>query len=210
MLDRLPPDRLARAIDHLLDGLTSLQAVELPGSGYGSWKAPSGNGSHVSWREFLLSMADREDVYLQGWRERLAAEPSAQDLFDRGQRSLVVLADDVPELRRVVHSDLLAGNVLVSSDDRISGVFDWANALAGDPLYDLAWLMFWAPWHPGIDPAAVREAAKDRFGGPDVDARLLCYQLHVALDGIQFQAFAGRTADLEATVERTERLLTEL
>jgi hygromycin-B 4-O-kinase len=209
-LDQLPPDRLARAIDHLLEGLVALQEVDLPGTGYGSWRAPSGNGSHESWRKFLLSMADREDVYLRGWRERLAAEPWAQDLFDRGQRSLATLADGVPEMRRVVHSDLLAGNVLVSSDDRVSGVFDWANALAGDPLYDLAWLMFWAPWHPGIDPATIRDTARDRFGGPDTDARLLCYQLHVALDGIQFQAFAGRTVDLATTAEHTERLLAGL
>jgi hygromycin-B 4-O-kinase len=106
-----------------------------------------------------------------------------------------------------VHGDLLAGNVLVSPRNRVGAVLDWGNSLAGDPLYDLAWLMFWAPWHPGIDPVRVRRAARSRFGAAGLEERLLCYQLHIALDGMQYQAFAGRTDDLAATAGHASSLL---
>lgn len=208
-LDELPLDRIGAAVDSLIDGLVELHEVELPGSGYGGWVAPSGNAPHERWRDFLTAVPDRRDPRLGGWRERLAVDRAAQDVFDRAQRTLEGLVHVCRDQREVIHGDLLAGNVLASPDGRIRAVFDWGNSLAGDPSYDLASLMFWAPWHPGIDPRRIREAAVARFGD-DLDERLICYQLHIALDGIQYQAWAGLVDDLGATTEHTQRLLAEL
>jgi hygromycin-B 4-O-kinase len=116
-------------------------------------------------------------------------------------------APALPERRELVHGDLLAGNVLIDSHDRVAGVIDWGNSLAGDPAFDPAWLMFWAPWHPGIDPAHIGERALDVVGEDDIAGRLLCYQLHIAADGLQYQAFAGEIEDLYATADHAERLL---
>ncbi|MEP6758728.1 MAG: aminoglycoside phosphotransferase family protein [Actinomycetota bacterium] len=206
-LDELPPARLGRAIDSLLDSLATLEAVDLPGTGYGGWRAQSGDASSTTWRDFLTSVPDRDDDRLRGWRERLSADAAAGYMFERAQRSLEASVHACSDLRRVVHGDLLAGNVLVSTDDRISAIFDWANALAGDPLYDYAWLLFWAPWHPGIDPKTIRDAAVGRFGESGLDERLFCYQLNIALDSIQYKAFAGLLDDLNDTVKHTGRLL---
>jgi len=207
-LDELPPDRLATALEDLIRVLIEMQEIAVPGTGYGGWRAPTGDAPHPSWQRYLTSVPDRDDDRLRGWRERLAARPDAQAVFDRAQARLEQLVEHCPDRRRLVHGDLLAGNVLVSRDNRISAVFDWGNGLVGDPLYDLAWLMFWAPWHPGIEPERVRRAA-ERFDTVAVDERLTCCQLHIAVDGMQYQAFAGGE-HLEATARHTERLLDQL
>jgi hygromycin-B 4-O-kinase len=206
-LDALTPERMPVAIDSLLGALEALGHVTLPGRGHGMWWAPTGDAAHATWSDFLTSVPERDDSRIAGWRPRLAASPVAQDVFDRAQRDVVELAAQVSDARDVVHGDLLAGNVLVTPDDRICALLDWGNSLAGDALYDLAWLMFWAPWHPGIDPAHVRDVAAARFGAAGLDERLRCYQLHIALDGMQFQAFAGRIDDLHATAAQTSTLL---
>ena len=205
-LDALPPERMSRAISALMETLLALESVALPGDGYGGWLAPTGHASHDSWHEFLLSVPDRDDARLQGWREGLAAHPHARQMFDDAQRRLEQVVHHCPDRRQVIHGDLLAGDVLVDADDRVSGVLDWANSLAGDPLYDYAWLIFWAPWHPGLDAASVRRHATAGHGG-DLDKRLLAYQLQIALDTMQYQAFAGLADDLAATASYVRDLL---
>lgn len=81
------------------------------------------------------------------------------------------------------------------------------NSAAGDPLYDVAWLLFWAPWHPVLDGERIVRLAHDRFGGDSVTERLACYQLHIAMDGMRYQAFAELWDDLDATARRTTALL---
>ena len=208
-IDELTPDRIGAAIDHLIDTLIELQNVALPGTGFGAWTTPNGYAPHAGWCDFLTAVPDEDHARVDGWRPALAARPDERDVFDRAQSELEELVGHCPDRRQVVHGDLLAGNVLVSPDNRISAVFDWGNSLAGDPLYDLAWLMFWSPWHPGIDPLRVRQAAArfDDDSSGVIDTRLCCYQLHVALQGMQYQAFAGLDTDLQATAQHTERLL---
>lgn len=206
-LDALPADRMPSAIESLIDTLRELEDVALPGSGYGTWSAPTGNAPHLSWPDFLTSVPDRDWPRIHGWRDRLTAVTGAAQVFDRAQRLLEDLVHHCPDRRSVVHGDLLADNVLVTSDDRISAMLDWGNSLAGDPLYDVAWLMFWAPWQPGIDRDRLRRYAESRADDADLDQRLVCYQLHIALDGMQYQAFAGRERDLLATARHATTLL---
>jgi hygromycin-B 4-O-kinase len=208
--DALPPERLAVALESLVESLVVLEQVDLGGSGYGNWTAPSGDARYESWRAFLVSVSSRDDARLRGWNERLVHDRYASAVFNRAQAITERLSASCPELRSVVHSDLLHGNVLVADDDRIVAIFDWGCGLAGDPLYDLAWLMFWAPWHPGIDPDRVRRLAADQFDSRSIDDRLACYQLHIALMGMQYQAFAELDADLTATAAHTDHLLATL
>jgi hygromycin-B 4-O-kinase len=206
-LDAVSPDRMPLAIESLIETLRVLEDIALPGSGYGIWRAPTGDAPHQTWQDFLTSVPHRDAARIHGWRDRLASATDARKVFDRAQRLLEHLVHRCPDRRSVVHGDLLAGNVLVTTDNRISAVLDWGNALAGDPLYDLAWLMFWAPWHPGIDHDRLRQSAESRPDNVDLNERLLCYQLHIALDGMQYQAFAGLDDNLRSTARHASWLL---
>ncbi len=66
-------------------------------------------------------------------------------------------------------ADLLL-NHFVNDTDGIEIVFDWGNALAGDPLYDIACIPFCIPWFPTIDRQHVLEFARIHF----LEANLLC------------------------------------
>ena len=56
-------------------------------------------------------------------------------------------------------------------------MFDWGCMLVGDFLYDLARLIFWAPWYPGLTAIDLRNEALRHFRTiglevPEFDARL--------------------------------------
>lgn len=125
------------------------------------------------------------------------------------QRSL---ADACPDgVRHVIHGDSTAGNLLVV-DGAVSAVLDWGNSLVGDPLYDLAWLVFWSPWHPGLDVDVIVSEVRRRCTetGVDVenfDERLRCCQLHIALDSMAYKAFRRDDMNLNGTIDRLLPLL---
>jgi hygromycin-B 4-O-kinase len=205
-LDTLPPARVDAVIANLSGTLQAIRSIELPGKGFGMWQGERCDAPFESWRDYLVSDKDRDESRLHGWRRRLAAHHTAQAAFDRGHRLIARLAQACPNVRHVVHNDL-PNNLLVSRDNRVTGLFDWGNALAGDPLYDVAWLWFAAPWYPGIDRARVMALAQDRTYGSDVEMRLACYEVHLSVGALQYLASAGRSDELEATALRTVALL---
>ena len=202
-------DRRQAVVPKLFDVLTAIHEIELPGAGFGMWDAPRCDAPHSSWPDYLVSIGDRGEDRLRHWRQRLAEHPNARTVFDRGLRALGQLAPSCPNIRRVVHNDLLL-NVLVSTDNEVSAVFDWGNSLAGDPLYDVAMLYATAHVHARIDPAQIMHVARDRFDEPDFDARVACYELHIALDAMQYCAYAGLSGELDATMRRIDALLDRL
>ena len=78
----------------------------------------------------------------------------------------------------------------------------------GDFLYDIAWLVFWSPWYPawqGIDfwEEAVRHFEAIGLDVPHVEERLRCYQIHIGLDSLKYNAFMERWDNLEAVASQT-------
>jgi len=205
-LDALVAGEWAKILPALFRGLDALRQVELPGSGFGSWRAADHCAPHPRWHDFLLSLATRDDPRILGWRDALATVPAAAAAFDASCERFAQLVAACPEIRGIVHADLLAGNVLVDGE-RLAGVFDWGNSLAGDPLYDVAWLVFWSPWHPGLDPSRLLAMARERFDGPRFEERLRCYLVHIGLDAQQYDAFTGRWSDLNDAAARTRAIL---
>lgn len=204
-LEDLDTDGWLHVLPSLLEVLDAMRGVELPGMGFGRWQA-DGTAPYSSWRDWLCAIAvGPADSRIHGWRERMVTIPGAEARFDAGYEKLTELVGACPEVRHVIHGDLTAANVLVESGE-ITAVLDWGNSIAGDPLYDLAWLTFWAPWHPGLSSLDLRSLLRERFDDEGFDDRLRCYELHIGLDAQQYNAFTSRWDELARSAERTLEL----
>ncbi len=209
-LDDLDENGMRTLLPRLLDALEALQELKpIDRHGFGLWRldgtAPSG-----TWAEALLTVADRSER-MAGWRERLDASPQDAQVFDAGVEKLRRLALRLPDLRSIVHSDLLNRNVLVDAG-RLTGVIDWGNALYGDPLYDIAWLLYWWAWYPAWQGIDLQESLDRHWytheGPPSgMQERLLCYLIHIGLAHVAYSAFKERPEHLR---RNAEQLLTYL
>jgi len=207
-IDTVDGAQMRALLPSLFAALDAAREADLSATtGYGGWGA-DGNGACSSWRQALLAVnTDDPASRGHGWRQKLAASPEALAAHDETYERLVELADDLPEERHLIHSDLLHYNVLVDGA-RITGVLDWGCSLYGDHLYDLAWLCYWQPWFPAwrdIDfrGEALRHYAAIGLDMPDFDRRLTCCEIHIGLGEQAYQAYAGLWDMLAKTVPYT-------
>lgn len=176
-------------------------------TGYGGWDA-SGNAPHVSWQDALLALpGDFPSSRLGGWQDRLATYPGAHAAFDEGISCLRDMVARCPSSRHLIHSDPVNRNMLVA-DGKITAVLDWGCGMYGDFLYDLAHLTFAPLWFPAwgaIDFAGEAERHYDAIGldVPAMRERLRCYEIHIGLDALAYNAFCQRPDQLELLARRT-------
>jgi hygromycin-B 4-O-kinase len=212
-LEELDEPRWRRLLPALLRGLDHLRHLQAPEASRA--REDGAPAVTTSWREWLLEgLVDRPGQRVSGWRAILAASAVLDETFVAAERAFTALLATCPELRHVLHLDLLNRNVLVAEDgSRLVAVFDWGCSACGDFLYEVAWFTFWAPWFAGlaaIDFRSVMRAHYDATGldVPRFDERLRCYELHIALTHLAYCAFAdGREQDLAAVARRTRELL---
>ena len=212
-LESLDLTRLERLMPALLRALDALRLVPVSAGASPAWPA-SDSDPPLSWRDWLtVTLEDHEGGRVSGWRARLAESAGLTDLFVAGERELRALVPSCPELRHVIHLDLLNRNVLVSEDgNRLEAVFDWGCSAYGDFLYDVAWFTFWAPWHPALDAVGFRDAVARHYertalAVPLMAERLRCYELHIGLVHLAYCTFARRDDDLQEVARRMTQLL---
>lgn len=207
-LDDLEAASLGLVMPTLLTVLDALGAVNVPGrTGFGLFNA-SGRAPYGSWAEALLAVGEDDTAgRIHGWRSRLAATPTGPEPFSHAFATLRRLASDLPNESRVVHQDLLHENVFVAGPD-ITGVIDWGNALFGDPLYDVASLLYWLPESPRAKGFDVKPALQQHWEASglrpyDAGRRLLACQLHIGLEAQAYNAWCGRVDQVERWAART-------
>ncbi len=127
--------------------------------------------------------------------------------FKEALHSLASLVVICPDIRHLIHADLLNYNVFVS-DGRVSGVIDWGCSMYGDYLYDIAMFSYWAPWYSSLQHIDFHEQARVHYASiglevPHLDERLRCYEVHIGLDAQIYSAFKGRWEEIERRAERT-------
>ncbi len=210
-LEAATPAEWAVLVPRVIDLISRCAALPYePTQGVGRW-GPDGLAPHATWREFLLEVADDgPDHRIHGWRAALAHHPEAQAAFDAGLVALERVSVDLTPPLGVVHADVLNSNVLVDGG-RITAVLDWGSAMYGDPLHDVAWIAFWAPWHPNLSGPALLEVAlaDERLtAGGDVERRLQACRLHIALGHLAYHAWAGHPDELERLAAITRSLTT--
>ena len=212
-LETLDAPRWRRLLPALLRGLDALRdAPALAGGERAGAGAPDPTGG---WREQLKAeLEDHPGQRVSGWRAILAGSAELDTLFTAGERAVIRLLDACPEIRHVLHRDLLNRNVLVAGDgSRLTAVFDWGCYGLGDFLYEVAWFTFWAPWHAGLAAIDFRSAILGHYraAGLDVprfDERLRCYELHVGLTHLAYGAFTGDPGrHLPSIARRTREIL---
>jgi len=185
------------ALPALLDTLEVMGNVGVGGStGYGDWDG-GGNARFASWQAFLADIIENHpEGYYKDWHRFLRNGFIERDVFETVYERMLQLAEGCPDMRALIHNDYQFENVIVDGG-RVTGVIDWANALYGDPLYDVAWLG-WISIHPGWWYEDGIEILRDRFGyATDFDTRITCYELHIGLDHLRFYATTDRRDDYE-------------
>lgn len=203
-LEDLDAEALARLLPRLLRAFDALRNLPPP--------VPA-LGDH-SWRQFLVeTIVDVPGGRVSGWRSTLAADADLDAMFTETERELRVLLPRCPELRHVLHLDLLHANVLVApTGDRLEAVFDWACTTAGDFVYELAWFSFWSYLHPAISEVDVVGAARRHLeaSGVDItgfDERLRAYELHIGATHLAYHAFTGEADALRGVADRLRPLV---
>ncbi len=114
--------RLLPALLRALDALRYLRAPAADGTGTAA-------GGVAGWREWLWSgLTNRPGERVSGWKAILAGQADLSELFTTGQRAFSGLVEACPEIRHVVHGDLLNRNVLVAPDgSRLTAVSSGAS-----------------------------------------------------------------------------------
>lgn len=164
--------------------LHELHAEAFPVAAPGSWRRVVASSVLSGARSYLrlATLRDHSD--------------RARELLARCQGVVRRFGECVPEAQAIVHWDFTPDNVLVR-DGRVTGVIDWEGVRAGDPLFDLVTLAFYAPETPrleqvvnGIDPGrravyqahlCVRQAEWSlRRHDSSTGERMLAYALAIA------------------------------
>jgi hygromycin-B 4-O-kinase len=203
---------LARAeyeqtLPSLMQALHAIHQVDVgawPGFG---WIGDEGAGLFSSWQGFIANIMEEErpDGFYGAWHALFETTFLQREFFETVYRHLLELLPFCPEERRLVHGGYGFNNVL-AEDGVVTAVLDWADAMYGDVVYDLAWLAF---WDPGRDYTALfcTDYAERGIPVPDFEQRLLCYQSYIALDGLRFNAKLDHAAAYTWVKERISSLL---
>jgi aminoglycoside phosphotransferase (APT) family kinase protein len=155
----------------------------------------------LTWRGWLSErLVDDPRQEVHGWRAALAEQNDLDRVYRAAEAHVRGLIDACPERRDLIHGDLLHANVLVADDaSRPNAVFSWKSSLRGDFLFDTAWCTFCAAiWYPGIaaaDPwGRVRREPgmrDDADAWIDASVRHHCYELHIGLTALAWNAWVG-------------------
>ena len=176
--------RYGAAVGALLDALANQDMGAFPG--FGIFDA-HGRAPHRHWRDVIAATAALP------WRDLASPEEMAlvAPLLDR----LLGASAGLEDVAGLVHGDFGSNNVLVEAG-RITGLIDWSEAMIGDPLYDVANILFWRPWLDSVEQQGRHFETVEPFRLRDAE-RLACYQLRIGLETLAEARRAGdrRTGD---------------
>jgi len=198
-LQDLHPEELPPLLGPVARTLDAIAESDLDGiSGFGPFNA-QGVGSYESWRHFLTGIASPRHYH---WNpvDRFVDIRHVHQLLELLQRLSVYC----PETRHLLHGDFGSNNVLTNGSE-ITGVIDWSEALIGDPLYDVANILFWSTWLE-----CMRQQARYFEGclssSSEQSNRLLCYQLRIGLAEVYGNAAEGKAKAAAWALSRCSEL----
>lgn len=214
---------LEPAVWRLFDALRSVPVpAGTAASCRGGWAQAS-----TSWPDALVDAWSGPRPLVKRLEDRLAAVPEVENVVRRAGSTIasIVARGCCPDVRHLIHGDLLSRNVLVDEPARaISAVLDWGEMRYGDFLFDVACVSFLARRVPALAATDFYESASAHFADLGVDTphlreRLFCYELRFGTDRLLSYVPSGwwplptlpgpgAVEDFSATYERLVGLLT--
>ncbi|NQW16494.1 MAG: aminoglycoside phosphotransferase family protein [Chloroflexi bacterium] len=206
-LDQLPRQEYLNLVPAMIENLDDIRLVDVNSTQKYGYFDGEGVGPSESWPEYLLGIKDEqpEGTYYGKWHHLFNETFMDREFFDHVHNRMAALMEFCPSDRYLVHSDYGWDNVL-AQDGKITAVLDWANALLGDFLYDVAWMDIYSP---ELD---LRTQFKEHFRlhGVQVDnyeQRILAYQLHISLESQMFCSMMDGLDNYKWICDRTNYLL---
>lgn len=213
-IEKLSARELKQALPSLFSLFDALRTADLTATtGFGSWDK-YGNAKLGSWKEHLLGVnQDAQGSLTYGWYEHLKNSTMGTKVFDQLYAKLEEHIHACPEVRELIHSDLLNFNLL-ASDDKICAVIDWGCSLYGDALYDIVWFLYYAPWYPQFKEIGLCEKLLTQYEThakevKNIQERVFCYKLHIGLGSIAYNAFKQDWNMAQETAEYTVKVCME-
>lgn len=187
-LDELGPAASEQLVPQMIKMLAAIHQIDISHSqGYG-WFDETGVGQLPDWRTFLLQVMAEEDenTFFGQWHRLFTETFLERELFEQVFEEMKGLLRYVPEERYLVHGDYGFNNVL-AADGQVTAVLDWANAMFGDFVFDIARLDFFAP---GM---AYGRRCQEYYNGPGralshFAERRRCYLCYTGLNALRFYA----------------------
>lgn len=176
----LSDEELTRALTSIQDNLARTFMANISFShGYGELDVSSGNATHESWRDHLLSIEEQGADSFKSHATNIGLSPSLIESFFNQYRTNLPFASEV---RRPLHGDPAFDNMLIR-DDSVVAVIDWEQTGYGDWMCDFARLDFW--W-PGRYGNKAEFAKKYNLEADHLDEREALYWAANALWTIEF------------------------
>ncbi|MQM26285.1 phosphotransferase family protein [Glycomyces albidus] len=153
--------RCAPAVRAVIDAIAAVDLGAAEGSG--SVDPATGNGLHGDWTGQLRSLLPADWDYLE--------DPADREMAEELTATALGIAAQLPVARQLVHGDLNPGNFTVEGD-AVAGVFDWEAVMIGDPMWELARYVLWAPVMPSTRIQAdydLDRLVAQGFGGAGAD-----------------------------------------
>lgn len=188
---------LLGALVELMEAIADAGSRSGAAAGFGPFDG-SGGGAYGSWCDYLASFVEGERL---DWGSLAGSIDMA--MVDEMRALVGLYSACCPEEHSLIHGDFGSFN-LITDGGRITAVIDWDRAAFGDPLYDVANLIFWGEelLAPLIERLAEQGGAIPRWA-----ERTYCYQLCIGLQEL-YDSATGRTpVDLAWLTDRATALL---
>jgi hygromycin-B 4-O-kinase len=169
--------------------LRRIHDVPVAAGGFGGIDPATGSGRAPTWASAVAWGVP------ESWSE--IDDQADREFLEALSASVLAEVRTLPDFDRLLHGDFTGDNLIVGEDGGI-GVIDWETAMVGDPLWDVAYQLFWSRAMANMVPQARAAAAGAAPEGLD---RIRCYMLVTGLRSASFYLGQTRTPALDLMID---------
>jgi len=167
-------------IPSILDTIDKLSEIEAPAnSGFGKFDA-NGIASFSNWRDYIEAIYN-DEVY--DWLKFRRFD------YTIINKAIAILQENINCIKIDQQPYLIFGdmgeNNLLADGKQITGMIDWDYAMYGDPLYEIATVLFWYDNEDSKKYAPLVSALKDKYLSSEINKmKIYCYIIRMSLEEI--------------------------